>query len=862
MRFAAFILAAVLAASPSAAQAPDPHQPSPAPDAPDKASPGDPEKEDDDSASEGRKSKIRPYGKVVTKDAESDEGVFTVHRIGERVLYEIPTDLLGREFLWVSQIARTTVGAGYGGQGVGNTAVKWERRGEYVLLRSISYDLVASPESPVAKAVAAANYDAILMSFEIKALGEGEAPVIDVSKLFTTDVPEFSGRSAVKGRSFVRSRSFVERAVSFAENIEVEATHTYNNPPSDSRTARNDRVGSSSVLMHFSMVLLPETPMPARAFDERVGYFSVRQIDYGQDDQRAPARRYITRWRLEKKDPDATLSDPIKPIVYYIDPATPAKWVPYLKRGIEAWQPSFEAAGFTSAIIAKDAPSQDDDPDWSPEDARYSVVRWLPSTVQNASGPHVHDPRSGEILESDIQFHHNVMKLVRDWYFIQAGAVDPRARTLPLPDELMGRLLEMVMTHEVGHTLGLQHNMKASSLYPAEKLRDPKWVKSMGHTPSIMDYARLNYVAQPEDGIDVADLVPSIGPYDRWAIGWGYRPIAGAAGPEAEKSTLNQWAREQDGTPWLRFSTPRSRGTDPGQLREAVGDEDAILSTGLGLKNLERVSAMMLAAVSKPGEPYTDLNEMYGRLLGQWALELGHVAALVGSVDSHQRHAGQEGVTFSAVARERQIAAVQFLNERAFHVPAFLVRPDILRRIEPTGALARVGKAQQGVLSSLLSSARVARLVEQQVFDPADSYRPLDYLRDLRKGVWGELYGPQPVQVNAYRRSLQRAYVKLLTDLVSGPLATADDARAFFRGELRRLDADLGLARPRSADVVTRLHIEDVQAQIESAFDPSARVVVAPARPAARAPGLQWELGLDIDSNEEADGCWPDYAIY
>jgi len=387
---------------------------------------------------------IRPYDRVITKDAKSDDGVFTVHRIKDRIYYEIPKDRLGREFLWVSQIAKTTLGAGYGGQAAGNRVVKWERRGDRILLRSVSYDVVADPGTPISKAVDAANYNPIVAAFNIEALGKDDAAVIEVTRLFTSDVPEFSGRTRVGARAFDATRSFVERAVSFPENIEVEATHTYNNPPQEAaaggrggpapappvpggRGATPLRVGTHSVLMHFSMVLLPEKPMQARLFDERVGYFSTSVMDYGKDEHRAPQRRYITRWRLEKKDPKADMSEPVKPIVYWIDPATPSKWVPYLKKGVESWQPAFEAAGFRNAIIAKDAPKPEEDPDWSPEDARYSVIRWLPSTIENASGPHIHDPRSGEILETDIQFYHNVMNLARNWYFVQAGALDPRA---------------------------------------------------------------------------------------------------------------------------------------------------------------------------------------------------------------------------------------------------------------------------------------------------------------------------------------------------------------------------------------------------------------------------------------------------
>jgi hypothetical protein len=809
---------------------------------------------------------IKPYDRVITKEARSDEGIFTIHRIKDRVFYEIPSSALGREFLWVSQIARTTLGVGYGGQSAGNRVVKWERRGDRVLLRSILYDIVADRSTPISKAVDAANYDAIIMAFNIEAIGKDDAPVIDVTRLFTTDVPEFSGRTRVRARAFDAQRSFVERAVSFPQNIEVEAIHTYNTPPDTGegrggqpaprpqpggRGAAPVRIGSSSVVMHYSMVLLPEKAMQPRLFDERVGYFSVRQLDYGKDEHRAPERRYITRWRLEKKDTNAALSEPVKPIVYWIDPATPKKWVPYLKKGVESWQEAFEMAGFKKAIIAREAPTPDEDPDWSAEDARYSVIRWLPSTIENASGPHIHDPRTGEILESDIQFYHNVMNLTRNWYFVQVGALDPRAKTLPLPDDLMGRLIEYVAAHEVGHTLGFQHNMKASSMYPAAKVRDREWVKKMGHTPTLMDYSRFNYVAQPEDGIDPADLVPKIGPYDKWATMWGYKPIPGARTPEDEKKTLDEWARQQDQTPWYRFSTAGSRGADPGELTEAVGDEDAITSTSLGMKNLERVTGMLLTATAKAGDPFDDLEQVYSRVLGQWSVEMNHVAAIVGGFNSQQKHFGQSGVRFTPIPRDRQARAVQYLNASAFQVPSWLINADILRRIEAIGVLDRVKNSQQRVLGSLLASARITRLVEQEALDGDAAYRPLEFLADVRRGIWSEFYGDGSIRVDAYRRNLQRAYVETLAERINGPQASADEARALFRGELKTLDADLKNAEAKTSDRATRVHIDDIRMQIARALDPS---VQAPATPPGRAT-------TDFDVTIEPESCWVDYAI-
>ena len=401
------------------------------------------------------------------------------------------------------------------------------------------------------------------------------------------------------------------------------------------------RPGSATVVLHHSMVKLPERPMMPRLFDPRVGYFSIGRWITGAMNSARPKRTYITRWRLEKKDPTAELSEPVKPIVYYIDAATPEKWVPYMKQGVESWQKAFEAAGFKNAIIAKLAPTPEQDPNFSPEDVRYSVIRWLPSTIENAVWTAHCRPSHGRDSQRGHRFYHNVMNLQRDWYFLQVGPLDPRAAKLPLPDDLMGRLVEFVCAHEVGHTLGFQHNMKASSLYPQEKIRDKAWLKKMGHTPSIMDYSRFNYVAQPEDGIPVEDLVPRVGPYDIWATHWGYKPI-GAKTPDSEKSTLDEWAREQDKTPWLRFSTPGAAGSDPGELTEAVGDADAIQSTALGVKNLQRVARMMLTATTtQKGEPYEDLSELYGRMLGQWTLEMNHVAAIVGGFESQQKKSGK-----------------------------------------------------------------------------------------------------------------------------------------------------------------------------------------------------------------------------
>ncbi|MEE8143035.1 MAG: DUF5117 domain-containing protein, partial [Planctomycetota bacterium] len=486
---------------------------------------------------------IQPFDEVIPENAKTDPGVFTVHQVEDKVFYEIPPESFGKPFLWVTQIQRTQTGFGYGGTSVGNRVVRWELKDKNVLLRDVNYRIRADVDDSVRNSVEATSLEPIIKMFPVKAWGKDRAPVIEVTDLITGDLPEFSAKRRLRASGVDKKRTFVESIKSFPKNIETEVLMTYKlssssdsqgrgGRPRSSRSRRDPSQGAVSVLLHFSMVQLPEEPMQPRVRDSRVGYFSVSFEDYGTEEHQVKTVRYITRWRLEKKDPKAELSEPKEPIVFYVGRGVPDKWRPFVKQGIEAWQGAFESAGFENAIIAKDAPSHREDPEWDAEDARNSTIRWLPSTVENAMGPHVHDPRTGEILEADILMYHNVLKLVRDWYFVQASPMDERAQKLPMPDDLLGELLAYVVSHEVGHTLGFPHNMKASSSYSVAQLRDPEFTKKNGTEASIMDYGRFNYVAQPGDG---AALIPVVGPYDHFAVEWGYREFSGA---EQEKKQL------------------------------------------------------------------------------------------------------------------------------------------------------------------------------------------------------------------------------------------------------------------------------------------------------------------------------------
>jgi hypothetical protein len=791
-------------------------------------------------AGQGRGSGPRPYAEVITSAAKTDDGIFKVHRITEgnrdSLYYEIPKSEMDKDFLWNTQIKRTTIGAGYGGQNVGSRVVRWVLKGDRVLLEDIAYTLVADPSNPLKDE---ANLPAIIRAFPVEAYAANGDPVIDVTPLFTNDVPEFSARGAVGGRGMDATRTFLEQAVSFPQNINIEATMTYTTTPDTGAPdaaggGRGGRGGGSrgptaTILVHHTMLKLPEKPMMPRLFDERVGYFTQSLTDYGTGEQQQLQKRFITRYRLEKKDPNAAISEPVKPITYYVDPATPKKWVPCIKTAIESWQPAFEMAGFKNGIVAKEAPSKAEDPDWSIEDIRYSVIDYLPSTTENAVGPNLHDPRSGEIINADVQYYHNVMNLAKNWYFVQAGPNDPRAQQLPLPDDLMCNLVTYVVAHEVGHTLGFQHNMKASSTYTIDQVRDPKWVKENGHTPTLMDYSRFNYVAQPEDRIDPRDLIPKIGPYDKWATMWGYKPIPGVKTPEDEKATLDKWAREQDEKPYLRFSTEGNNGTDPGDETEAVGDADATKATSLGIKNLSRVSEMLMKATNyKVGEPFDELEEVYGRMVGQWTTEMGHVVRVIGGVDSQQKHIGQEGPRFVTVARSRQADALQFLLANAFTTPAFMIRPDILRKIQPTGIVDRVRTAQTGIMGQLLQAARLDRMAEQVALDGEKiAYPPLQFLMDLRAGIWSELATPAK-SIDVYRRNVQRAYLDNMDARLNGA-GGSTEARALVRGELQALDKQIQAAQPGATDELTRRHLQDCRDQIAESLD---RLVPRPAAPA------------------------------
>ncbi|MBN9386113.1 MAG: zinc-dependent metalloprotease [Chitinophagaceae bacterium] len=815
------------------------------------------------NGSGSQKQEPKPYKEVITDKAVSRTGLFAVHHIDDKWYFEIPDSLLGRDILVSTRYSKTAAGgSSYGGEQVNLQTIRWEKGPSYSLfLRVLTIVNVATDSSqPIAQAVSNSNLNPIAAAFDIKAYGKGKdssgTTVIDITDFFKGDNQAVSLNPAIKRRfnlgSIASDRSYIESIHTYPINTEIRTVKTFSSTPSSGGISLGptqsttlpaaDVTGAVTLELNNSFILLPKTPMRKRLFDPRVGFFASEYTVFGDDQQRVETSRFIHHWRLEPKDEDiekwkrGELVEPKKQIVYYIDPATPKKWRSYLIAGINDWQAAFEKAGFRNAIVGKEWPENDST--MSLEDARFSVIRYFASDIENAYGPNVADPRSGEILESHIGWYHNVMKLVHDWYFIQAASSDPRARKMKFDDALMGDLIRFVSSHEVGHTLGLRHNMGSSSKTPVEKLRDKAWVEANGHTASIMDYARFNYVAQPEDNISPRGLYPRIGDYDKWAILWGYKGISGTRDEEEDKKILNKWVIDSlKANPRLWFGG-EGFNFDPRAQTEDLGD-NSMKAGEYGIKNLKRILPALPEWTKEEADQYDNLEEMYGQLVGQYSRYMGHVVKNVGGIFETFKSIEQSGDVYEPIPRAIQKEAVDFLSKQLFTTPTWLLNKEILNKFSHPAATETVGNVQAGVLNSLLSGARLFRMsVCAGRYGAASVYGPDELLADAKKSVWSELNTGAAIDI--FRRNLQKTYIDALINLINPPPPTPvpaglprglsvlftgsiknTDVPSIARAQLVELRSEALSAAARTTDKLSKYHLQDVAERIRQALNPN-----------------------------------------
>ena len=790
----------------------------------------------------------KAFKEFINKKAVTQKGVFTVHFQDDKFYFDIQDSLLGRELIAVTRYAKVAGGARkYGGEQVNEQTIQFEKGpNNRIFMRVVSLISRADSTQTIAKAVKNSYLDPIVAAFEVKAYGkDSTSSIIDVTDFFKGDNQAVS-LSSFEKRSFNLSglasdRSYIETIKSYPINLEVRTVKTYNasapmpgSPAGGSYIPAAANAGAVTFELNTSILLLPKTPMGRRLFDPRVGYFADNFVEYSDDQQKVKNQVFAVRYRLEPKPQDlekykrGELVEPIKPIIYYVDPATPKKWVPYLIAGVNDWNAAFEKAGWKNAIQGKEWPN---DSTMSLEDARFSVIRYFASDIENAYGPQVHDPRSGEILESHVGWYHNVMSLVHDWYMVQTAAVDPAARKMHFDDTLMGNLIRFVSSHEIGHTLGLRHNMGSSSKTPVEKLRDKTWVEANGHTASIMDYARFNYVAQPEDKINQSGLFPRIGDYDKWAIQWGYT-YTGENDAQADRKINNKWIVDNlSKNPRIWFGG-EGRNDDPRAQTEDLGD-NSMLASEYGIKNLKRIIVNLPEWTKEEGDKFENLSQMYGQVVGQFSRYMGHVLRNVGGIQETFKSVEEKGDVYTPTTVATQKQAMQFFHTQLFTTPKWLLDASILNKFANPSSNERVQNIQTSILKSLLDKNRLYRITTSHSRFGASSYALNEMMDDLRKGLFSDVN-----KGDIYRRNLQKTYVGQLDELINPSASAASAANAMMRlgapsvdvantdvvseakAQLKKLAAALHAAKAGATDANALNHINDLQDRIKHALDP------------------------------------------
>ena len=721
----------------------------------------------------------------LTKGMNMSKGVINSYTNNNKLLFEIPNEILGKEILVVTRLAQ--VPSGYSpyinaGSKTSEQVISFYKKNNRIDIRQLSYNNIADPDDPIIQSVVENNFSPILASFEVRN-SDKSSFLIDVSDFFLKDSPGFNIiNSRVKDQYKIggvdRKRSSIDSSRSFPENIEVLATLTFNT----NKPPRINRTKTFSFQVNHSFILLPSEKMKVRHFDHRVGWFTVNKIDYSSSALKSDSFKLIRRWRLEPKDEEAYLRgelvEPKKKIIYYLDPATPKKWRPYFIKGIEDWNSVFEKAGFKNAIVAKSPPSKDEDADFSPEDIRYSTVRYVASETRNATGPSVSDPRTGEILESDIIWYHNHLRSYRNRYLLETGAANPSARTLETPEKEIGEMMRRVISHEIGHALGLPHNMKASSAYPVDSLRSGTFTQKMGIATTIMDYARYNYIAQPGD--KNIRFIRQLGPYDDYSIEWGYRYFPGKSVNE-EREILSKFVDQKSLNPIYMFG---SSWGDPNSQTENIGD-DPVKASYYGIKNLKIVAENLTKWTYSPNKDYEDLEELYGELLGVYRRYIFHVIGIIGGVNQTLINTNQSGsFTYKNVDKQFQIRALNFLDTELWKTPIWLLDKDIVSQINNTDGLYKIETLHERSINSLLSNYRLNRMLSSENSIVGEGLKYNELFDLLYESIF-EKINP----TNQIDRNLQLSFTKKIISLIEEKdLKDAIKAKALsMREEINKL---------------------------------------------------------------------------
>ncbi|NOT94050.1 zinc-dependent metalloprotease [Ferruginibacter sp.] len=799
----------------------------------------------------------KPYKEVITDKAKTSKGFFTVHKVDDKYYFELPVKLLGRDILIVNRVSKSSVESpkafgGYAGDQIGESVIRFEKGpNNKIFLKNISYNVNPDSTKPMFRSVMNSNIQPIAVAFDVKANAPdslGGGVVIEITDNITPDNEIFGfgpgEKTAFQAGAFQSDKSYVVSVKPYPINIEIKTVKTFSKSAGGAFSPIGLPVAPSApsqatvtLEMNSSLLLLPEKPMKPRYRDPRVGYFGGRYTDYDANPQGVKEIELIARWKLEPKPEDmekykrGELVEPIKPIVYYIDPTTPKQWIPYLIQGVNDWQIAFEKAGFKNAIFAKEAPTKEEDSTWTLEDARNSGIIYKPSPVENAYGPSTVDPRSGEIVESHIGWFHNVMKLLHDWYMIQAGAIDPKARKMVFDDELMGQLIRFVSSHEVGHTLGLPHNFGSSAGVPVENLRNKAWVEANGHTPSIMDYARFNYVAQPEDNITASGIYPRIGEYDKWSIEWGYKLIPEAATAEDEVPILDKWIEAKANDKRYYYGR-QGQQDDPRDQSEAIGD-NAMKASTYGIKNLQRILPNLINWTKQPNEDYDNLTIMYNELVGQYRRYIGHVCYNFGGIYETIKKNNQAGPVYEYVSKATQKEAMDFISKQVFTTPTWLINKDVADKTT-TNFNTTILSAQEAALARMLNNYTMGKMLNAEVSIGTSAYTVMDLLTDLKQSIFTELASKKAI--DNFRRNLQKSYVERLNTLINptpvqgisfsfGSVTPTVDAKksdilSYLKGNARELKAAVDAAIPGTADKATKYHLQDLSDRLKKILDP------------------------------------------